>query len=266
MHFRPAPSALSACALLLTLMLCPVWPADAAAVHSTRVFVLHSYSQEYPWTKGQHRGFVAELARDAERTFSVATEHLDTKRVAYTQAYADFMARYLQEKYRGYAPAVIYVTDDNALSFARTRLPDIFPDVPVIFSGVNDYSVRDLLDPGRVTGVFERKAIAPNLELMRRIAPGPQRILVVGDRSETYRAIEREVKAELSNFPDIDAHFISEGRIDALTEALRARPERFVFLTTLRPCSPSAISQAWRSRSSSPCRPARTSTSSTRAS
>ena len=214
-------------------MLCPVWPADAAAVHSTRVFVLHSYSQEYPWTKGQHRGFVAELARDAERTFSVATEHLDTKRVAYTQAYADFMARYLQEKYRGYAPAVIYVTDDNALSFARTRLPDIFPDVPVIFSGVNDYSVRDLLDPGRVTGVFERKAIAPNLELMRRIAPGPQRILVVGDRSETYRAIEREVKAELSNFPDIDAHFISEGRIDALTEALRARPERFVFLTTL---------------------------------
>ena len=197
------------------------------------VFVLHSYAQEYPWTRGQHQGFMAALQADKSRGYDVRVEYLDTKRVAYGPAYAQLVAEHLRRKYADYRPAAVYVSDDNALSFAIEHIASIFPDAPVIFSGVNNYSVRSRLDPARFTGVFERKEIAPNLALLGRISPQYKRIVVVGDASETYRAIESEVRAELAGHPEISASFASSDRIEDLLAQLERAGARFVFLTTI---------------------------------
>jgi diguanylate cyclase (GGDEF)-like protein/PAS domain S-box-containing protein len=205
----------------------------ALARDTKSIFVLHSYSQEYPWTRGQHAGFMAALGEDASRGYDVRVEYLDTKRTGYTLAHADMMAAQLRDKYRDYHPAAVYVTDDNALSFSLSHLDGIFPGVPVFFSGVNDYGVRTRIDPNRVTGVFEKKEIAPNLALMRMIAPNVRDILVVGDTTETYRAIEAELRAELQSRRDIRATYLSTNRNNDLVSQLRGRKERFIFLTTL---------------------------------
>jgi len=105
--------------------------------------------------------------------------------------------------------------------------------VPVFFSGINDYGIRARLDPARMTGVFERKEIAPNLRLMRRIDPAIREIVIVGDASETYRAIETEIRRELQQHTDIHATFVSSNRIDDIVARLHAQRGRFVFLTTL---------------------------------
>jgi diguanylate cyclase (GGDEF)-like protein/PAS domain S-box-containing protein len=217
---------------VLLLLLCLYFSGAQASV-SVPVFVLHSYSQEYPWTKGQHQGFVQTLNADPSRTYDIVAEYLDSKRNAYSPAYADLMADYIREKYKGYQPAVIYVTDDNALLFALSHLSGIFPDVPVFFSGINDYDIKPQLDPARVTGVFEKKEIAPNLDLMRRIDPKVRDILIVGDASETYRSIAKEIKEEMVRHPEFRATYISDNRIDNLLVLLRVRKERFMFLTTL---------------------------------
>jgi diguanylate cyclase (GGDEF)-like protein/PAS domain S-box-containing protein len=216
-------------ALLFLLAIC----FQAQASVPTPVFVLHSYSQEYPWTKGQHQGFVQALNDDTKRAYSLTVEYLDTKRTGYNPAYAELISEYLRKKYQGYQPAAVYVTDDNALSFALSHLDKVFPGVPVFFSGVNNYDVRPKLDPARITGVFEKKEIAPNLHLMRRFDPGIREIVIVGDATETYRAIENEIRQELRHQPDIRASFLSSSRIDDLLGSLRGRKERFVFLTTL---------------------------------
>lgn len=49
---------LMALVLLLTLAAAnPAW-----ALEPVRVLIVHAYSQEYPWTKGQHEGFVSTLS------------------------------------------------------------------------------------------------------------------------------------------------------------------------------------------------------------
>ncbi len=138
------------------------------AAPTSQIFILHSYSQEYAWTQGQHEGFMQTLAADAQVEPLVSTEYLDTKRRAYDETYANELARHLRSKYAGYKPAAIYVTDDNALLFARDHLSRVFPGVPVFFSGVNDYGVRSSLDPTLFTGVFERKEVGPNIEWLLR--------------------------------------------------------------------------------------------------
>ncbi len=206
---------------------------DAHAAQRREVFVLHSYSQEYPWTKRQHEGFLGGLAKDATTAYGVSAEYLDTKRVRYDKAYARLMADHLAAKYSGYAPDVVYVSDDNALVFALDHLSRIFPSAPVIFSGVNDFAVKSRLDPTRVTGVFERKEIGPNLDLVRLITPDVGDIVVVGDASETYRAIEQEVRGELARHAGIRARFVADRSLDKVLEGLRAGHERFIVLTTL---------------------------------
>jgi signal transduction histidine kinase/response regulator of citrate/malate metabolism/ABC-type uncharacterized transport system substrate-binding protein len=219
--------------LLLCFLILSSWDAPQCAAESVQIFVLHSYSQEYPWTKRQHEGFMARLCVAEPHPVTISVEYLDTKRVPYTAAYATLEADHLAQKYHGFQPSVIYVTDDNALSFALSHLMQIFPNTPVFFSGVNDYQLKEQFTADRVTGVFEHKQIGPNLKLMRNLAPGARDILVVGDESETFQAVRREIANELEAQPEIHAEFLSSGRIETLAESLQGRPERFVFLTTL---------------------------------
>ena len=220
-----------AAALLLLLSL--AWTAPGHARGTTPIFMLHSYSQEYPWSKRQHEGFLRALGAAGADAIDPGVEYLDTKRVPYTAAFADFFGAYLAQKYAGFEPKLVYVTDDNALLFALTHLTRIFPKAPIFFSGVNDYGMQQRIDTRRVSGVFEKKEIGPNLELMRHLDPGVRDIVVVGDESETYRAIRRELVEELAHYPDIKAQFLSSGRIERLVAALKERKEKFVFLTTL---------------------------------
>jgi signal transduction histidine kinase/CheY-like chemotaxis protein/HPt (histidine-containing phosphotransfer) domain-containing protein len=217
-------------ARLLLLLSATAGSASAA----TEVFVLHSYSQDYPWTRGQHEGFVQALAADKGGLEPVvSTEYLDTKRRSYDPAYAQALADHLRLKYAGYRPAAIYVSDDNALLFARDHLRRVFPDAPVFFSGVNNYGVRDALGANMYTGVFEKKEVRPNLEWLMRFDPKLRDIVFVGDGSNTYAAIEKEARKDLEGFPQIRARFIGEKRLDHILESLRANPAEYVVLTTL---------------------------------
>ena len=207
--------------------------AAVPAADPVRIFVLHSYHQDYPWTARQHRGFVEALESTFDGETVIETEHLDTKRRAYEPEYADAFQEYLKFKYAGFSPDVVYVSDDNALMFALNHLEKVFPKTPVFFSGVNDVTAVQRISGRPVTGVFEKKEIAPNLALLTGMGRGTQRIIVLGDNSTTYQAIEREVREELQRLPEIEATFIADEHIDTILLQLQGLPDADLFLTTL---------------------------------
>lgn len=116
--------------VFLTRLLFPL----TVKAHAYRVLVVHSYSQEYAWTKHQHAGFIETLNIHLAHPVLYSTEYLDTKRRGLTPAYEQAFMRYLGVKYQDYLPDLIYVIDDNALRFARDALTERFPGIPVIFS------------------------------------------------------------------------------------------------------------------------------------
>ncbi len=216
----------------LALVFCLLAPGPLYAASSTQIFVMHSYSQEYAWTQGQHEGFIQALVEDARVDADVSTEYLDTKRHPYDEAYANEMARHLRIKYKGYRPAGIYVSDDNALLFARDHLSRIFPGVPVFFSGVNDYGVQGSLDPALFTGVFERKEVGPNIEWLLHLDKEANDLIFIGDGSNTYQAIENELRSELIQYR-LRVTFIAEKELSRALNRLHDLPGKYIFLTTL---------------------------------
>ena len=217
--------------LLLALLLLPA--SVAMAEDPLRIFILHSYSQEYPWTKTQHEGFTRRYYGGNQRATLISTEYLDSKRREFDADYAQAFSRYLDTKYTHYRPDLVYVSDDNALTFALDRLPASFADAPIIFSGVNNTDIEQQRDPARVTGVLEKKNIGANLELLQQMDPKINDILVVGDASETYHAIENEIRRQLQQYPHINARYIADRHIENILPALRQTDTKYLFLTTL---------------------------------
>lgn len=205
----------------------------SAPVHAATILIMHSYSQEYNWTKRQNTRFVEHLESSVPEDVLISTEYLDAKRNTYNDLYAQEIYRHLKVKYAHYRPDLIYVTDDAALGFARHYLVKLFPGVPIVFSGINNFSVLNEIDSGLITGVFEKKEIAPNLAIIEGIDLKHEKLVFVGDASATYQAIEHEIKTELTNYPDISAEFISTDHIEDVITALNNCHCKYVFLTTI---------------------------------
>lgn len=219
---------------LLSVIMALFWSYLTIASDSTRILVIHSYSQDYPWTKGQHEGFVDSLKQISP---IIKTEYLDTKRVAYESIYAVNYEKFIEQKYNGFQPDAIYITDDNALKFGLNHIHNLFPDTPLFFSGVNDYSQLDKLKPNLETGVFEKKEIKPNLDLLSElfsIQPGTQiKLAIVGDNSKTDYVIKEILEKEIKEQKNLSTDYISSNRLDSILASLRESDATIILLTTV---------------------------------
>lgn len=200
-----------------------------------KIFVLHSYHQEYPWTRDEHIGFVQTLTKTYSLDGSLVTsEHLDSKRIALTDEYTDFFRSYLRTKYRGYQPDLVFCTDDDALRFMHRYKSEIFPTAPVVFCGVNSATLMDSVDRRQYCGVREAKEILPNIRLVQQAKPDLSEILLVGDASSTYQAIRKATETQVRRvFPDLRFEFLASQRLSRLRAQLAARRRGVVLLTTI---------------------------------
>lgn len=206
---------------------------SANAQEKKSIFILHSYSQEYSWTKRQHDNFVEKLQTSSQSALDIYVEYLDTKRLLISPEYETFFRSYLEEKFKGVSPDAIYVTDDNALNFFLHQKAPLFADSPIFFSGINNLSLEVQRDKSRYSGVYETKDIVPNIELIRQFSPQTRDIWIVGDDSTTYHSIEADIRAHIHKYPKYTFHFLSSKQIKDITSSLPYFPKTFVLLTTI---------------------------------
>ncbi len=223
------------CGVIAVLLLAALAVAtDAVARERLEVVVIHSYHQDYPWTALQHEGFTRTLLDalpDYDVNFSV--EYLDTKRVRPSPAYLQKFLHYLKAKHVDDVPDLIYVTDDNAMNFMLDAGLLSFRSTPVVFSGVNNLSLAGVLDRQRVTGVFERKGVEPNIKLVRQISPATQRIIFLGDGGPTDQAIGARIEEVSEHFEGLDVVHIGMSSLDGLLTALHETGPGVVIVTTI---------------------------------
>jgi ABC-type uncharacterized transport system substrate-binding protein len=220
--------------LFLFLLVFFIFPTLSFAEKQNNILIIHSYSQEYAWTKNQHEGFVQSLRQNFNEPLEISTEYLDTKRVAFSQEYQRKFLEYINMKYGGCSPDLVYVTDDNAINFILQHKNALFFNAPVVFSGVNNLDLQNNLDAQRFTGVYEIKDVEENIKVLKIFSPQSKDIYFLGDATETYHAIEQNIKAKQANFPHMKFHFIHAKKFSEVQNELQKLPNRsFVLLTTI---------------------------------
>jgi len=210
-----------------------VFHAVVQAHQSYQILAVHSYSQENPWTKSQHRGFVDKLTKNSLTPVNISTEYLGTKRRQYSPIYAKQYSRYIREKYRGYTPNVIYVTDDTSFRFAKEYLLKLYPETPIIFSGVNNYNIIDGIKTLPIRGVFEKINISKNLDLITDLDKEGAGIIFLSDSSKSSKGVESKINHLIADYPGISAEFLTQNHIEELIKDLSHRNQKYIFLNTI---------------------------------
>ncbi len=212
-------------ALLLIGFGMPVW--------GYSIFILHSYAQEYPWTKKQQEAFLAHLAQQKLPISHIAIESLDTKRIQLNDQNSEEIYRFLAHKYANFKPDAIYVTDDDAIQFMLQYGEKLFGKTPLFFSGVNTLSLQSRLDSDRYSGVFEAKDIVKNIRLLQSLYPNKQKIHLFGDDSTTFFATKSSIMQYMATLGDITLNFVSDTHIDTILSMLQKDPNTPVLLVTI---------------------------------
>ena len=150
---------------------------------AAKVLVLHSYHQGFTWSDSAQRGIEAGLA-ETEVPVEIDVEYLDAKRHPGDELFALY-ARLFEEQFRDWQPDIIISMDDDALGFLLGYRGALFPNVPVVFGGLDAESFDGslLADHSGYTGVVERLDLGSTLDLIRDIDPDVRRVFFVHDQT-----------------------------------------------------------------------------------
>jgi signal transduction histidine kinase/ABC-type uncharacterized transport system substrate-binding protein len=157
---------------------------SAENLKSNDVLIINSYQNGLSWTDEQVKGIIETLDRTDIKS-SIYIEYMDWKNYP-TKENLDIFYSNLYYKYADKHLEVVITTDDAALKFAINNRDALFPNTPIVFCGVNETGVRDLLqNVPNITGVLERVDIERTVEAAIKINPGLKEMVVVFDNTES---------------------------------------------------------------------------------
>lgn len=189
-----------------------------------RVLVLQSYHPTMPWTDTVSSGLLSECER-SDRDVELHFEYMDTKREKPEEVEDELLALF-DEKYLDDQPDVIIVVDNNGLEFLLAHRDTLFPGVPIVFCGINNFEDTMLEGHEGITGVVEDISIAPNIELVKRLFPETRRIVAITDATRTGEANRRKFSAVAELYSnELEFEVIDDVTAAELAERLRGLPD-----------------------------------------
>ncbi|WP_051822214.1 sensor histidine kinase [Desulfonatronum thiodismutans] len=198
-------------------------PTVQAAAQHKQVLMVTSYHHGDAWNDGIVQGVRDVLGGLAHVNLTI--EHLDMRRNA-GEKYQQWVSCFLGHKYRRKPQDLVIVSDDEALDFLIRVRDELFPRVPVVFTGINSFTPERIAGQFNITGVNEEISIARNLELGLRLFPGTSQVFaMVDDHSPMGRANLERYRAEVERFaPRVAMEELFNLSAREATKVLRSLP------------------------------------------
>jgi len=181
--------------------------AQSAASEPTaaaRIVFINSYHRGYSWSDAIERALRDELARSG-RPIELSFEYLDSRRFGYGDQ-IPLIARTLAAKYRAYRPEVLVVCDNPAFEFAMQYREQLFPGVPLVFCGYNDFPPETARWLNNATGVTEATSIEDSVAMALKVHPGTHTLAFITSTANSTNARIAEA-AESAIFPQLRQRF-----------------------------------------------------------
>ena len=207
-------------ALQLAIYLCFLSATLTWAENKQRVLILHAYHIGYPWSDSVTEGLKSALER--EKNVDIFFEYMDTKRHL-DKPYLEKLLQLYKYKYGDLSLDVIICSDDNALYFLLINRDDLFPNVPIVFCGINNLIDSRIAGHTNITGVVEHPDILGTLQIALRLHPETRQVVVVHDQTKSGLANAARMKKIAPDFENqIGIRYFTNTRISELKDALRA--------------------------------------------
>lgn len=105
---------------------------------------------------------------------------------------------WFQARYGVYRPAVVLAVGAGPLAFALAVRQELWPDVPILYSDVDEDALARLQLPVGVTGIARRPAVDDTLALALQLLPDTERVAFIGGTAEVDRAYEVSARPDIA--------------------------------------------------------------------
>lgn len=198
------------------------------------VLLLHSYHKGYKWTDDISLAIEKNFKKNGD--IELTTLYMDTKRVV-GPIYFEKLAVLFKEQLSKRHFDLLIVSDDNALEFTIKYYDYLFKDIPVLFTGINDFD-KTLLNENfmkyNMSGVVEQVDLEKNFKLILELQPKLKKLLIINDRSKTGYAIEKELKPLIEKYSKkVKIEYIDNMKIQNLRKKIKKAGEDTAILLVL---------------------------------
>lgn len=183
--------------LFLALLLAP---RHVVAVTPPNILIVHSYHQGFLWTDNVMAGMLDVFQKEAPGA-QIHVEYLDAKRYP-QETFGPVLTETLTRKASRLQPQVILVSDDAAFDFMLSLRRQLFPGVPLVFCGVNNFKDERLAGQAEVTGVVEDFDIKSTIEVILTLHKQTTHLAVISDSTETGAANRERFRQVAPAFAD----------------------------------------------------------------
>jgi diguanylate cyclase (GGDEF)-like protein len=206
---------------------------DCHAQWKKRVLVLHSYHQGLEWTDNITKGIQSVFSPHQEQ-YEIHYAYLDTKRNT-GRSYMKQMVDFISAQNRHIQYEVVIVSDNTALKLVNEGSIQFSGNPQIVFCGINNYNKDLTKDLNNVTGVVENTDHRATVELMRKLHPERDQVIVILDRTPTGEAISNEfLKIEHTYKDKLEFIFLRDFFLEEIPDKLARLGERnLIYLTTL---------------------------------
>lgn len=208
--------------VLLTVMLC----ASATASVKGSILYLNSYHDGYSWSDDILEGL--RTALKSQHNVELQVEYMDFKKYE-LELLSSQLGELYAKKFRNKRFDVVVVSDNNAFDFYLTHAETLFPGIPAVFCGINDYTPARIA--GRqMTGVVENFDVAETIALALKLHPQKRRLVIIGDESVTGVAIRNQILEATPRFKGrLAVDYWSRFDIEELRRRVRNAPDDTFF-------------------------------------
>ncbi len=168
------------------------YASDDKRYNTKSVLYINSYHPGYRWSDQVQAGIMDTLNEQADMQIDLNVEYLDGKRDSkqLEEKLGDDIAVVWKRKYRNNRFDLIMVSDQDAYNMLKRFRKSIFPDLPVVFCGIEDPGTIEKNTTGIISGTDYGKTV----KLIMKVIPGVQRIWFIHDRTATGIANRRSVE------------------------------------------------------------------------
>jgi PAS domain S-box-containing protein len=168
--------------LIVCLLILNPAVAEAETDEPLKVFILNSYHRGYDWSDRIMETIQAEFDA-SELSVELHFEYMDTQRHKLDEVWNPLRELY-KAKYRDVDFDVVICSDDGALYFALEHRPLLFPDVPVVFCGIQQFEDQAVKDNAPVTGVLERYDYLSTVKIAAGLHPSAKRVVAISEKRQ----------------------------------------------------------------------------------
>jgi len=191
-----------------------------------RVLVVNSYHPGYTWSDDIMLGIQDVFG--TQGNIKLIIEYLDTKR-HFEKSYYREIKELFRYKYRTTDIDLIITSDDNALDFVLSIRKELFPDIPLVFCGIDYIKPERIANQEPVYGIEEADSTLSTIELILSIHPDIESIAFIVDETSTGKLmIDKTKKIESTYNKKVHFNYIIGMSVEELKSTLKDIPDNTV--------------------------------------